>query len=49
MTAKFKELVDIVRADPAVATVVGTLGGGQSSSAMSVNVAPAARRYKLFA
>jgi multidrug efflux pump len=43
--AKLRQVVDIVRADPAVDTVVGFTGGGRSGGgAMFVNLKPAGQR-----
>lgn len=45
MGTKLRQVVDIVRADPAVATVVGFTGGGRSGGGfMFVNLKPAAQR-----
>ena len=45
MQGKLKELVDIIRADPAVATVVGFTGGGRAGGGfMFVNLKPASER-----
>jgi multidrug efflux pump len=45
MQGKLKELVDIIRADPAVDTVVGFTGGGRAGGGfMFVNLKPLAQR-----
>ena len=45
LQGKLKELVDIIRADPAVATVVGFTGGGRAGGGfMFVNLKPLAQR-----
>ena len=45
MGAKLRQVVDIIRADPAVATVVGFTGGGRSGGGfMFVNLKPAGER-----
>ncbi|MDP3824128.1 MAG: efflux RND transporter permease subunit [Burkholderiales bacterium] len=45
MGTKLRQVVDIVRADPAVATVVGFTGGGRSGGGfMFVNLKPAGQR-----
>ena len=45
MQGKLKELVDIIRADPAVDTVVGFTGGGRAGGGfMFVNLKPLAKR-----
>jgi len=47
MGAKMRQVVDIVRADPAVDTVVGFTGGGRSGGGfMFVNLKPASQRAK---
>ncbi|MES1978638.1 MAG: efflux RND transporter permease subunit [Pseudomonadota bacterium] len=45
MQGKLKELVDIIRADPAVDTVVGFTGGGRAGGGfMFINLKPASQR-----
>ena len=45
MQAKLKQLVDIIRKDPAVATVVGFTGGGRAGGGfMFINLKPASER-----
>ena len=45
MQSKLKELVDIIRADPAVDTVVGFTGGGRAGGGfMFINLKPLAQR-----
>ena len=45
MQEKLKQLVDIIRADPAVATVVGFTGGGRAGGGfMFINLKPVAER-----
>jgi len=45
MQAKLKQLVDIIRADPAVATVVGFTGGGRAGGGfMFINLKPVSER-----
>ncbi len=45
MQGKLKELVDIIRADPAVATVVGFTGGGRAGGGfMFINLKPVSER-----
>ncbi|MEO8057787.1 MAG: efflux RND transporter permease subunit [Burkholderiales bacterium] len=45
MGVKLRQVVDIIRADPAVATVVGFTGGGRSGGGfMFVNLKPAGQR-----
>ena len=45
LQGKLKELVDIIRADPAVATVVGFTGGGRAGGGfMFINLKPLAQR-----
>ena len=45
MQQKLKQLVDIIRADPAVATVVGFTGGGRAGGGfMFINLKPASER-----
>ncbi len=45
MQSKLKELVDIIRADPAVETVVGFTGGGRAGGGfMFINLKPLAQR-----
>ncbi len=45
MGTKLRQVVDIIRADPAVATVVGFTGGGRSGGGfMFVNLKPAGQR-----
>ena len=45
MQGKLKQLVDIIRSDPAVATVVGFTGGGRAGGGfMFVNLKPASER-----
>lgn len=45
MQEKLKQLVDIIRADPAVATVVGFTGGGRAGGGfMFINLKPASER-----
>ncbi|NQW93996.1 MAG: efflux RND transporter permease subunit [Polaromonas sp.] len=45
MQAKLKELVDIIRADPAVDTVVGFTGGGRAGGGfMFINLKPLGKR-----
>jgi multidrug efflux pump len=45
MQAKLKQLVDIIRADPAVDTVVGFTGGGRAGGGfLFVNLKPASQR-----
>jgi multidrug efflux pump len=46
MQAKLKQLVDIIRADPAVDTVVGFTGGGRAGGGfLFVNLKPASQRH----
>jgi multidrug efflux pump len=40
MTPKLRQFVDIVQADPAVKTVVGTMSSGANSASMFVNLKP---------
>ena len=45
MQEKLRQLVDIIRSDPAVDTVVGFTGGGRAGGGfMFVNLKPAAER-----
>ena len=44
MTPKLRQFVDIVQADPAVQTVVGTLSSGANSAKMFVSLKPLAER-----
>ncbi|MEO8152983.1 MAG: efflux RND transporter permease subunit [Rhizobacter sp.] len=44
--AKLREVIDIVRADPAVETVVGFTGGGRGGGFMFVNLKSASQRAK---
>ncbi|MES2943514.1 MAG: efflux RND transporter permease subunit [Pseudomonadota bacterium] len=47
MQGKLKQLVDIIRADPAVDTVVGFTGGGRAGGGfMFINLKPLAQRSK---
>ncbi|MBC7454711.1 MAG: efflux RND transporter permease subunit, partial [Massilia sp.] len=47
MQGKLRELVDIIKSDPAVATVVGFTGGGRAGGGfMFINLKPVAERAK---